>query len=119
MLMGKRSSRGALGLRLAEPGGIAKVERWSPATPIRAISWTGSPRSPAGSTRSRILGRGAVGRGRHRAPLGGRRNADRVVSSATLPGPSLLCGLGSLFGRFNSVFARLGNSFRSLMKSNT
>jgi len=30
MLMGKRSSHGALGLRLAEPGCVAKVERWSP-----------------------------------------------------------------------------------------
>ena len=30
MLMGKRSSHGALGLRLAEPGCIAKAERWSP-----------------------------------------------------------------------------------------
>jgi len=30
MLMGKRSSHGALGLRLAEPGCIAKVERRSP-----------------------------------------------------------------------------------------
>jgi len=30
MLMGKRSSHGAFGLRLAEPGCIAKVERWSP-----------------------------------------------------------------------------------------
>ena len=30
MLMGKRSSHGALGLRLAEPGCISKVERWSP-----------------------------------------------------------------------------------------
>jgi phosphate starvation-inducible protein PhoH and related proteins len=30
MLMGKRSSHSALGLRLAKPGCIAKVERWSP-----------------------------------------------------------------------------------------
>jgi hypothetical protein len=30
MRMGKRSSHGVLGLRLAEPGSIAKVERWSP-----------------------------------------------------------------------------------------
>jgi phosphate starvation-inducible PhoH-like protein len=41
--MGKRLSHGALGLRLAEPGCIAKVERWSPPPTWREDRQQGYP----------------------------------------------------------------------------